>query len=110
MTDSKYPVPVPVPQPEPQEKSFTAGLGSKGPSESLPDEKQILAGKIMGAIGSDADEGTEFIVVALARRLPESSLAKVFESLVVNRGEIKHRARYAVGALQSEFAELAGRT
>jgi hypothetical protein len=103
-SDSLHPVPVPVP---PSDSYLKAGSGSST-VESLPEEKQILTGKILGAIGSDADDGTEFVVQALARRLPPSSLAKVFESLVANRADIRDRAAYAVGALRLEFAELAG--
>lgn len=103
--DSKHPVPVP----DLKENSLKAGPSSETTAHGLPEEKEILAGKILGAVGSDADEGTEFVVIALARRLPESSLAKVFESLVANRATIKQRGRYAVGALQSEFLERAER-
>ncbi len=106
MTDSNYPVP--VPQPEPRE-DLGSSVSVRAEVSDLPPEKQILAGKILGAVGSDADEGTELVVTALARRLPEASLAKVFESLVANRGVIMNRAAYAVGALQSEFLELAER-
>lgn len=96
--DSRRPVPRPQPEPA-SEVSSRAGLSS------LPIEKEILAGRILGAVGSDADDGTELVVLSLARRVPPSSLAKVFESLVANRGHIRNRATYAVGALKLEIAE-----
>jgi len=40
--------------------------------------------------------------------LPQASEEKVLESLRTQKP--RNRAAYAVGALQSEFAELAGRT
>ena len=90
-----------------REQSGSSVVSSEAGLSTLPEEKELAVQKLLGAVGSDADEGTEFILKALARRLPEASLAKVLESLATNRGEVRNRAGYAVAALQSEFVELA---
>lgn len=96
--------PIPRPQPKPSSKDVSEGAGLS----SLPAEKEPHVHKLMREIGAHADQGTEFVVRSLAKRLPESSLAKVVESLRANQPV--DRARYAVGALQSEFSELVFRT
>lgn len=90
-----------------REQSGSSVVSSEAGLSSLPSEKQLQVDKILAAIGSDADEGTAFILAALARRLPEASLVKVSES--VRNPKVRNRAGYAVAALQSEFAELANR-
>jgi hypothetical protein len=82
--------------------------GSKTTGNGLPTDKALLADQLVTMIGDDADKGTVFQVRTLASRVPMSSLAKVRESL--QNQNPRDRAAYAVGALRSEFAELAGRT
>jgi hypothetical protein len=69
-------------------------------------ERETVA--LLAAIGDAADANTPDVVRALAKRLPLAALVKVRESLQT-QPRIDNRAAYAVGALQSEFAELATR-
>jgi hypothetical protein len=75
-------------------------------ANGLPVDRELETQKLLAAIGKDADENTPAVIRALVKRLPESSVAKVRESLEIQKP--RNCAQYAVKALQSEFAELAG--
>jgi hypothetical protein len=78
----------------------------KGSSLELPLEKDSLVARLLDAIGNHADEGTAGVIRSYAARLPEAALAKVHESLSVNRELVKqNRAGYVVSALKSEIEE-----
>jgi hypothetical protein len=110
-TRTRAPAPSPTPAPSPKEIEEMAVRPSREPqprTNGLPFEKERLTVELLSAIGDDADERTPDVVRSLAKRLPESALVKVNESLRTQRPQ--NRASYAVGALQSEFAEIASRT
>lgn len=100
--------PVPVPNPVPKgskSKSMNGSTSSVDPSLRCQehDPNEHLVAKLVVAIGSDGDEGTERVLRGLARRLPDSSLAKALES--VQTRPVRDRAAYVVGSLQSELKE-----
>lgn len=103
--------PVPVPQPEPEKAEAEESLLSADRSETtrndLPIEKEQLTVELLSVIGDHADDKTPDVVRALTKRVPPASIVKVIESSRTQKP--KNRAAYAVGALQSEFAELATR-
>lgn len=76
-------------------------------TNGLPLDKELITAAILTLIGTDGDDNTPDVVRALSKRLPPAALAKVRESLETQKP--RNRAAYAVGALQSEFAELATR-
>ena len=100
------PVPSPTPEQPPAEKKVLSAEGSET-TETLPIDKELQTQTLLRAIGSCSDN-TAATVRALVNRLPEASVAKVQESLL-SQGSIRDREAYAVGALRSEFAEMAGR-
>jgi hypothetical protein len=105
---ARGPSPTPTTVVPPAVSSELSAVGSKTTAPNgLPVEKEQKTIEILAAIGKDGDEQTPTVVRALAKRLPLSSLVKVNESLRTQKP--KNRAAYAVGALQSEFAEIAGR-
>lgn len=99
--------PVPVPQPEepPAEDFDLSAVRSETTGNGLPITNEHLTAKLLAAIGNDADDRTPDVIRALTKRLPDGSVAKVLES--VQTMKPRDRAAYAVGALQSEYAELA---
>lgn len=76
---------------------FGTALKAVGVDEEIAREVQRLMTVI-----SNADEGTEGVLLSFARRLPLASVAKVRESCQSHR---RVGAGYAVNALQSELAE-----
>lgn len=62
-----------------------------------------LLDRLLTLCASSADEGTERVFRSYAKRLPESSLAKVVETTA--KQPAADRAKYANGALKSEIEE-----
>lgn len=68
--------------------------------EGLPFRNELLVARLMQRIGDHADQGTRHVVRALAEDLPEASVARVLESIELNRPT--NPAAYAVAALRGE--------
>lgn len=74
-------------------------------TQGLPIKNELLTARLLGVIGDHADAGTRSVVRKYADQLPESSVAKVLESLQMNHPD--NRAAYVVGALKAEIEERA---
>jgi len=99
------PVPVPAPIPEEgQERDSSSASVSSTSRGDLPVEKELLTTRLIEGIGNHADDRTPLEVRVLAKRLPESSLNKVLESLAANSP--RNRRSYVIGALKSELLEV----
>jgi hypothetical protein len=83
------------------------GATNGQPVKQDREDQNRLATELLSLVDRDADERTPTQIRAFTTRLPASAFAKVIES--VRTQNPRNRAAYAVGALQSEFAELAGR-
>lgn len=104
---ARAPSPSPTPEEPPAEDFALTAVRSETTSNGLPITNEHLTAKLLAAIGSDADDKTPQVIRALTKRLPDGAIAKVLESIETTKP--KNRAAYAVGALRSEFAELAER-
>lgn len=100
--------PTPKPQETPRGESvsqFEESSGRQFELNGLPIDIELLSIQLMQAIGDHADTGTVHIVRKHAAKLPPSSLAKVVESIGIQRSQIRDRAAYVVAALGDELAE-----
>jgi hypothetical protein len=87
----------PVPTSPEVRSSRTVFNGSRS---ELPGDKASELARLLDAIGDHADIGTQGVLASLALTVPFGALAKVRESLVIQKP--RNRAAYAVAALQSE--------
>jgi len=78
----------------------------KGSGNGLSPDAEYELERLLEAIGTHADKGTEGVLQSLATRVSPFTLARVRESLQVYPVN-GSRAAYAVAALQSEIEEAA---